>query len=239
MLPWALRHYRAFADRIIVHCGGPTGCNRPPMSGVEYRAFDTGQELNDELARNRKNTCWLGTDADWVIVVDADELIWAKDGVRAVLERAQVNGAAVLRPHGFEMFSDAWLEAWAHPDEQLTELVQYGAPDDHWYAKPVVFSPRLVADSGFGIGAHESRPVLHDGRVLNCDRKWPFADKLALLHYKSIFGGMERIAARYDATRKRLSAVNVRCGYGNFKPGLEHAQEKRDLLLPHVRRVVE
>ncbi len=241
MFAWSLRHYLQFADQIVVHDGGPKGvcggCDEATLSNVRVQPWDTAGELNDQLARDLKNSCWQGTDADVVIVVDADELIWAPD-VRAVLEAKLNGGAAILRPHGFEMFSDSWWDPSLFPSQQITELVKSGAPDDQWYAKPVVFSPKVVLDSGFGIGAHESDPVLRDGRRFHVGRDWPCCDGLALLHFKSIFGGLERIAARYDATRNRLALCNVRNGWGNFKDGIVHAQEKRDLLLPHVRRVV-
>lgn len=245
MLDWSVRHYQQIADKIVIHDGGPVGRVEPfpalnvshPCKGIYVEPWDTAGELNDELARNLKNSCWLGTDADWVIVVDADELIWA-EGLRYILADKLRSGAAILRPHGFEMFSDYWFTPECHPNTQITDLVKDGAPDDQWYAKPVVFSPRLVLDSGFGIGAHESDPVLRGGRRFHVGQNWPYCDGLCLLHFKSIFGGLERIAKRYDATRKRLASVNVRNGWGNFKPGREHAQEKRDLLLPNVRRVV-
>lgn len=248
MTEWSLRHYARFATDIVVHDGGPTGATSRAAIAAVYKAFPTGPciswlfwdtagELNDSLARDLKNSCWRDSDADWVIVADMDELVWARD-LRAFLEAKQQAGAVLLRPRGFEMFSDRWHEASEFPEMQITELAPNGAPDDTWYAKPVVFSPKVVAESGFGIGAHESDPVLRDGRRFHVGRDWPCCEGLALLHYKSIFGGLDRIAARYDATRERLSLANVRNGWGNFKPGLEHAQDKRDLLLPRVRRVV-
>jgi hypothetical protein len=252
MLEWSLRHYLAFADKVVVHDGGPMGKSADWIKvverdglpifkcPVEVKPWETSGELNDDLARKLKNECWRGTDADWVIVADMDELVWSPLGMRRRLAQAREAGAAVLRPRGFEMFSDHWFDANDYASvTQITDLVPFGSPDDKWYAKPIVFSPKLVADSGFGIGAHESRPVLKDGRVFHCGPDWPFAERLALLHYKSIFGGLERIAARYDATRKRLSAVNLRQGWGNVHDsGLVHAQKKRDLLLPGVTRVV-
>lgn len=251
MLEWSLRHYAQFADYIVVHDGGPSfpltvakqlidAKFAPPTNAkciVDHREWDTAGELNDQLARDLKNSCWQGTDADWVIVVDADELIHAED-VRRKLAIHLNAGAAILRPHGFEMFSDEWFDPEWNPGMQITDLVKDGAPDDQWYAKPVIFAPRLVLESGFGIGVHESDPVLRDGRRFHVGRDWPCCDGLALLHYKSIFGGLDRIASRYDATRNRLALCNVRNGWGNFKDGRVHAQEKRDLLLPHVRRVV-
>lgn len=253
MIEWSIRHYLQFADKIVLHDGAVTkfkesrtfraGREAEENAGpsafckIEWRPWDTAGELNDELARKLKNECWHGTDADWVIVVDADELIWGPD-VRASLESFKRVGAAILKPHGFEMFSDEWFDPEWHPGLQITDLVKDGAPEDQWYSKPAIFAPRLVLDSGFGIGAHASDAVLRDGRRFHVGKDWPCCSGLSLLHFKSIFGGLDRIAERYDATRSRLSLVNIRNGWGNFKSGKVHAQEKRDLLLPHVRRVV-
>lgn len=233
MTQWALRHYRTFASRIILHDGGPS-FTLESKSGVEVRRWDTAGKLNDEMAMELKNTCWLGTDADWVICVDADELIYFPGGAEKTLATYSRLGAAVIKPHGFEMFSEALP---AGPG-QIYDEVRQGASDDKWYAKPVLFSPKLVAESGFGIGAHESRPVLRSGRSVYVGASWPKANPPAyLLHFHQI-GPLEHVAARYDATRLRLARVNEIHGWGNFKPGVVHAQEKRDLITPRLQQVV-
>lgn len=239
MLVWALRHYLAIGARVVVHDGGPRGLSSEiaKVMGAEARPWDTAGQLNDSLARHLKNTCWEGTDADWVACMDADELLYFPIGMEVTLRAYDKMGAAVPKPGGFEMLSDEWFDPRDHAD-QIYDHVKDGAPDDHWYAKPVLFSPARVADSGFGIGAHESEPVLHGGRTLRVGRDWPKANPPCwLLHFHQI-GGLERIAKRYDETRKRLSGVNVKNGWGNFDTGLVHAQAKRDLILPKLTRVI-
>ena len=241
MFDWALRHWRKLGAVIYVHDGGPTHKSSASNALGDWSTtvWDTAGQLNDDLACKLKNGCWKGTDADWVAVVDADELLHFPEGAEKTLAAYTRNGAAVVKPSGFEMFSDVWFEPSDHPNQQITSIVKDGAPDDEWYAKPILFNPKMIAESGFGIGAHESNPVLHDGRSFHVGRNWPKANPPTyLLHFKSIFGGLDRIAARYDATRQRLAAVNVRNSWGNFKPGMEHALEKRERLFPHVRRVI-
>jgi len=236
MLTFALRHYKTFATRIIVHDGGPTGLSTHIAHdyGVEAVRWDTSGKLNDELAQELKNTCWIGTDADWVICVDCDELIYFPEGATAALESYSRTGAAVIRPKGFEMFSNNFPEGLG----QIYDEVKQGARDDKWYAKPVLFSPKKISESGFGVGAHDSRPVLKNGHRLYVGQRWPFpSPPCYLLHFHQI-GRIERVAARYDATRKRLAEVNERKGYGNFKPGIVHAKEKRAYILPRLEQVV-
>ncbi len=248
-LPWAVRYWSSLTAfgievRLVIHDGGPGGKSGEIAKAIcpwaEVRRWDTSNELNDHLAMTLKNECWRGSTADFVCPMDADELLYFPHGTMHTLETYRDMGAAVLKPHGFEMFSDEWIEPSPDKHHRITSIVKDGAPDDKWYSKGgALFSPRLVHDSGIGIGAHESRPTLKDGRGLNVDQRWPFADPpVYLLHYHHI-GGLERIAARYDATRKRLSAQNVRCNWGNVHDsGIVHAQKKRDAIIPNLRRVI-
>jgi len=257
VLPWTLRHYCSFADKVVVHDGGPS---RGPggttwelcrIHGAVCKEWDTAGELNDLLAQNLKNTCWLGTDADWVICADADELIYFpgprmigdrtvtshREAARYMLELYDNRGLCFIKPHGFEMFSDVMPVIGEH--NQIYHAVRDGAPDDVWYSKPILFSPKRVAESGFGVGAHESRPVLKDGRAFNVDLKWPKAQPpVYMLHFHQV-GSAEQVGARYDATRRRLSAINVRNGWGNVNDsGVVHVAHKRSLIVPNLRRVV-
>ena len=249
MIEWAIRYWRSLNAWVVVHDGGPKGlstsfvkqeyANEIRLGVVKCVPWDTAGQLNDELAMKLKNDCWHGTDADWVAVMDCDELLYFPDGEIDTLETYDRRGAAVIRPYGFEMFSDKWIEPSDHQSSQITDLVKDGALDDEWYSKPVLFSPKRVIDSGFGVGAHESDPTMRNGMRFHVGKDWPHPNPPCyLLHFKSIFGGVQRIAQRYDETRKRLAAVNVKNQWGNFAPGIDHALEKRARLLPLVHRII-
>ena len=236
ILPYTIRHYKTFADRIIVHdANSPDGTERVSLAaGAEVQKWGLGGEVNDEEYCALKNSCWLGTDADWVIVCDADEMIYFPQDARATLDTYLRIGAAVIKPHGFEMFSYVYPTT----EGQIYSEVRHGAPDDKWYSKPILWNANLVADSGLGMGSHESMPVLKNGDYIQCGKHWKFPDPPCyLLHYHQI-GPATRIGARYDAIQTRMSRTNKVHGWGNFKPGLVHVQEKRVLILPNLRQVV-
>lgn len=236
MLTWALRHYVTFARRIVVHDGGPQGFSRVTAQrfGAECSTWNTDGKLNDELAMKLKNDCWKGTDADWVIVVDCDEFVYFPEGVDKSLQAYESIGAAIIKPHGFEMFSDVFPTG----DGQIYDEVKMGATDDKWYAKPILFSPKRVEDPGFGIGAHEARATMATGQVFHIGSGWGYANPPAYLLHMHQIGPIEHVAQRYDDTRKRLAKINEMHGWGNFKPGMVHAQEKRDYILPRLRQVI-
>lgn len=236
ILPYTIRHYLTYADRVIVHDAYSTDATEAVSlaGGAEVAKWGLGGEVNDEEYCALKNSCWLGTDADWVIVCDADEMIYFPQDARATLETYLRVGAAVIKPHGFEMFS----EVWPTTQGQIYDEIKMGAPDDKWYSKPLLWNTHLVEDSGLGMGSHESMPVLRNGDFLRCGKNWLFPDPPCyLLHWHQI-GPAQRIADRYDAIKLRMSRTNKAHGWGNFKPGMVHVQEKRDLIVPKLRRVI-
>lgn len=240
MLEWSLRHYSTFASKIVVHDGGPL--HHSSVIAIEYGAkpveWETEGTLNDALAMKLKNECWRGTKADWVICADGDELIYFPEGAFSTLRSYERMGAAVIRPHGFEMLHDQWLDP-TKTRGQLYDHVKMGARDDKWYAKPILFRPSMVGDNAFGLGAHDTRIALHDGRHLYVGKDWPRAVPPTFLLHCHHIGGLQRIARRYDETRARLAKINVEHNWGNVHDsGMVHAVKKRDLILPRLERVI-
>ena len=237
LIKYAVRHYRTFADKIMVHDARSTDRTREfaQWGGAEVVDWDTGNQFDDEMAMKLKNDCWRGTDADWVICADADEFIYFPQGAEAALASYSRTGAAVIKPHGWEMISDTYPTTGG----QIYDEVKFGARDDKWYAKPLLFNPRIVAESGFGIGAHESDPVLKNGMKLRVGANFPRAvPPCYLLHFHQI-GPVERTAALYDERRQRLCATNVRNRWGNIDDtGIVHAKMKRDYIRARLEQVI-
>lgn len=237
MMGYTLRHYSTFCSKIVIHDGGSTDrtLEIARSFGAEIRSWDTGGKLNDLLAMELKNSCWLGTNANWVIVADCDELIYFPGGAEDTLTRYEAMGAAVIKPHGFDMYHPTFPTTKG----QIYDEVKRGAPAEKWYAKPILFSPKRVAETGFGIGAHESAPVLSNGRQYHVDASWPKASPATyLLHFAHGIGTPERMAAKLDAKRARLSAVNEVQRWGNFEPGSKHIADKLAEIIPNLVQVV-
>lgn len=237
LIAYTMRHYRSFCTSIYVHDGGSTDgtqdiCRR---YGAEVKHWDTKGQLNDELSMKCKNECWLGTDADWVLCPDADEFIYFPQGAEATLKIYSRLGAAVIKPRGYDMFS----EAYPTTTGQIYDEVKTGTLSDKWYAKPILFSPHKIMESGFGIGAHESEPVLHNGSRLHVGSNWPKATPPTyLLHFHHGIGPIERIARRLDEKRERLATCNKQHGWGNFKEGRIHAAEKQEFIKAGLHQVI-
>lgn len=235
ILPFTLRHYRTFADRIVVHDSFSTDRSRDIAKalGVEVVDWDTGDALNDELARKLKAECWHGTMPDWCIAVDADELIYFPEGAARCLREYRAQGLPAVRPYGFEMYADVFPTG----EGQLYDEVKMGAPDNYWYAKPALYAPKLIQSIEYEAGAHHVRILLKNGRVWT-DRAVGYAKPHTyLLHCKHL-GPIERDIARYTRQRQRLSELNVQRKWGNFEPPEKHARDKRHAILRCLQRVI-
>lgn len=236
IIEYALRHYSTFCNTIIVHDLGSTdGSHEVARSlGASISHHDCKGEFDDRLNQRIKNTAWEGTDADWVMMVDADELFYFPCGAFQTLSAYDLEGLPIVKPHGFEMFSDIYPTT----DRQIYDEVKMGASDDQWYGKKVLFSPKRVKSISFGAGAHVVHEAfLHNGQRVT-DPKVFASPPAYLLHFKHL-GGVDRMARLYDENFKRQCENNHRCHFGNQKPGIVHANEKRTMILSRLQRVID
>lgn len=239
-MEWALRHWATVANVITVHDLGSTDsttdiARRWDACVVRH---DTKGVTDDLLNREIKETCWRDEKADWVAVVDCDELLFFPDGCRKTLERYDMEQWAIIKPEGWEMFSETTPDI--SEAGQVYEQVTQGARDDYWYGKPCLFSPRRVQRLSFSCGAH-SVDVWNRGarRGYRYGQNTPATQpRTQLLHFHHI-RPIEEIAADYDAHVRRMGAANKKHGWGWQGEGMQHALEKRRKILAGLQPVFE
>jgi glycosyltransferase involved in cell wall biosynthesis len=234
ILPWAIRHYQTFCEKIIVHDLGSTDGSRELAAemGATIVQHDCKREFDDTLNQRIKNESWIGTTSDWVIQADADEMLYFPAGAKRSLDSYESQGIQFVKPHGYEMLYDAMPVG----SGQITDQIKFGGKDDTWYAKPVLFSPKRVKETRFGTGAHVVEGTSEKGRTIGNPTAFTYPTCL-LLHFHHI-GGIDRIARRYDENLARRSEINKRHRWGNFEPGIKHATDKRNLILKTHGRVI-
>lgn len=235
ILPWALKHYATFCRRLIVHDLGSTDGSRESAIGLgaEIVQHDCKGEFDDSLNQRIKNELWKGTDADWIIQADADELLYFPSGAQLSLNLYEKQEIQIVKPYGYEMLSDTF------PPEgtpQIYDHIKYGGRDDQWYAKPALFSPKRVVSISFSMGAHSVEATGLKNRPIANPRAAHYPACL-MLHFHHI-GGLERVARRYDENLARRSDFNRRHRYGNFEPGIKHATDKKARAMQAYGRVI-
>ena len=119
---------------------------------------------------------------------------------------------------------------------QVYQQVTRGYRDQQWYSKPILFRPSLIKKFTFGAGCHTCWVELKDGTKIS-DPQTPTTPETYMLHYHQI-GGLDRIARRYAGQQSRHSQTNIKNKWGNFKAPMDHAREKRDLIVPHLEQVI-
>lgn len=235
ILPYTFRHCTSFCHKVVLHDLGSQDSSMDIAAayGVEIRQWDSGGKVDDRVNLKVKNECWLGTDSDWVIVADADEFIYFPHGIEQTLTSYSQQKIPIVKTRGWEMTSPTMPTT----NGQIYEEIKYGARDDKWYGKPVLFTPKLVKSVNFAPGAHQVSAVLHDGSTISNPTEFSQPETF-LCHFHQI-GSVERVAAKYDRTRSRMCENNVRMNWGNVQEtGLKHATDKRNAILSWLERVI-
>jgi glycosyltransferase involved in cell wall biosynthesis len=205
---FTIKHYQQFCSRVFIYDNHSDDLTREIAAelGAIVRTFGKPGTLDDQAYLDIKNNCWKTSKADWVIVVDDDEILYHPD-LGFHLELATVMGSTIFRPQGFNIHSDEM------PKESFLEILT-GEPNEN-YSKLCIFNPKQVKEIRYNFGCHAARPV---GNLVY--------DKanLILLHYRNI-GGVERLITRHREYEKRLSEINRRYNLGHHYT--ESEQSKR------------
>lgn len=186
-----IKHYQKFCDRIVLHDNYSDDATRDiAMSmGCDVRLFGKPGVLDDREYTNLKNNVWKGSDADWVIIVDADEVL---DIVRHELDVAHQNGFTLLKTTGWQVVSHDF------PRENWFEVTNGFWYDQ--YSKKCCFNPKEITEINYVHGCHVANPK---GRI-SITR-----GGFVLFHYRNV-GGPQRLVDRHAMYRKRMSDWNIR-----------------------------
>jgi glycosyltransferase involved in cell wall biosynthesis len=207
MLPFFLDHYGAFADRIVVYDNQSTDRTAAIVDawpGATRMVFDTGGEYVERRLMDIRNQAWKASRgvADWVMVVDVDELLYHPD-ILGLLARYKASGITLPKVAGFQMVSSTFPA----PDARLVTQCRTGFASRP-YSKRVCFQPTL--DISFGPGSHRFRTATDVVESEHADLK--------LLHYRYL--GVDFLSTVYAARWRRQSAENLKNGFGShFEPG--------------------
>lgn len=187
--------------------------------GADVRLFGSPGVLDDAVYLDIKNHAWKNSTADWVIVVDDDEILWDPE-FSMELERISKEGYSIIRPQGFNIFSNSM------PKDDWTEILT--GVEDAKYSKLCCFMPKYVTDIRYVYGCHEAHPK----GVLK------FYEGLYLLHYRAV-GGADRLIQRHMEyePRRQKSHVNMRWNLGgHYKDTVDRPEDTRKWFNDNLER---
>lgn len=191
-----IKHYQKFCDKITLYDNFSDDNTREiAMSmGCEVKLFGVKGSLDDREYTKLKNNCWKGSDADWVIVVDADEIL-EFPYLDVSLEVFRKSGYTIIKPQGWQVVShDVPRGTWG----EITNGFRYDQ-----YSKLCCFNPKAITDINYVHGCHVAKPT---GNV-------KIAKDGVLFHYRNV-GGPDRLIKRHALYRARMSEWNTRWNAG-------------------------
>ena len=132
-----VKHYLGFCSRVIIFDNFSTDNTREAATaaGAEVRMFGINGVLSDKQYLMIKNTEWKKSTADWVIVCDADEILWHPS-----LEEALKEKCTIFQTYGWNVYSEEM------PESLLD--IKTGFYDGN-YSKSVIFNPKAIKEINY------------------------------------------------------------------------------------------
>lgn len=226
-IPYFLRHYGSFVRNIYVYDNFSTDrsvdiLRENPKVTVNTNGWSRGK-TDEQFHTNLKNSCYKGSDADWVIVVDMDELVY-HFSLEWLLREYKRAGVTLPHTFGYQMVS----KRFPTTKDQIYDEIRMGVPDD-LYSKPAIFNPSINIQ--YSAGAHYCDPL---GPV-----KYSAQGEIKLLHYKSL--GWEYLLERNTMGKGRVlaSPESIAHGWGShYLVGEQRMRAEFDARLRGAERVV-
>ncbi len=202
LLPYFLRHYSNIADKIFIYDNMSDDNsvaiikNFPKTKLIQ---FDTAGKIREDICLRIKNNEWEKSRglADWVAVVDIDEILWHKNLIE-YLRVCKKKGITVPIPLGFDMFSET-LPTFPG---MVYDEIKLGIFNKN-YCKPCIFNPNAIYKINYQYGCHRANPV---GKIVVDS-----SGELKLLHYKYI--DLNYVLKRYELYQTRQSEINRKMGW--------------------------
>jgi hypothetical protein len=219
MIRHTLNYYSIFCNKITIYDNESTDSTlaiiQQEYPKVNVITYKSGNKLNDLEHVKIKNECWKGSQADYVIVADLDELLWHPDLIN-VLTTYKNHDIALPAIMGHNMFSDSFPEDYS---KLITQQVTTGVRA-HNFDKQIIFDPKKVQHICYSPGAHTCKPILNcpAGELVNPDLI------LNVLHYKYL--GERYLIDKHKMYASRMSPFNMENGYGGeYLKGKSHVQQ--------------
>lgn len=193
-----IKHYQKFCSKIIIYDNFSDDNTREiaEAMGCEVKLFGVKGVLSDVEYTKLKNNCWKGSTADWVIVCDADEILFPIENLHQRFARTRFEEHTIIKTFGWNVFSmDLPRETWTE--------IKTGFYDAN-YSKLCCFNPKEIKEINYVHGCHVAKPI---GNVIFSEIIIP------LFHYRNV-GGPDRLIKRHAMYRPRMSQHNLKWNMG-------------------------
>lgn len=189
LLPYFIDHYKKMGAKITIIDNQSTDKSRSIIekAGCTYMAYNSNNQIRDDLYLQIKNNCWKDSKADWVIVCDIDELIEFN---------FDISRYNIINTKGFDMIGLPPSRVGVH---------------NKMYSKHIMFRPDCFAEINYRPGCHSCSPIMSTQGSFKSNISGSI-EIANLLHYKYI--NEDYVYARHLMYQERLSDINKQLGWG-------------------------
>jgi glycosyltransferase involved in cell wall biosynthesis len=151
-IPYLVRHYSQFGKIIILENNSTDNTVELAKSlGCEVWIYDIPDHNGEKMLTEIREQCWRKSQADWVMIVDADEFIFHPLLLKILSETKDT----IFEPEFINMFS----EKFPTTTGQIYDEIKYGVPGGIWKSKMNIIAPRKIKRMNWHPGQHYADPV--------------------------------------------------------------------------------
>lgn len=193
---------------------------------VKIKNFGIENSYREDILTEIRNSCWKASEADYVIVCDMDEFLYADD-LDNTLKLLDKYRPALCSVVGYEMFSKKFPKNY---NISLIDQVKVGVRN-YRFDKTIIFNPKKVKHINYDYGSHSCMPEFYDKKIE--DRLIEFK----LLHFKYL--GKSYLYNKHLSYMKRLSKINIINKWGaEYKEGKKHIKRKFRIIERHAFKII-
>lgn len=232
-LPWFLNHYGPVTRTITIFDNGSDDKSEEISTGWSNVIWDKKSyyinKIDDSLLTHLKCNAWKQSDADLVLVVDIDELLYHPDGLPNFFTNKMQQGFTMFRPQAYDMVCEN-LPVYTS-NKNIYEFSQcvYGVRLK-FFDKICAFSPKEVKKVNYDDGCHKCKPV-GNIKIYRNDPEYK------LLHYK--YPSKELYTKQISSSFCRLSEYNIKHKRGfEYHEDIERASKEFDKVYNNRKPVI-
>jgi glycosyltransferase involved in cell wall biosynthesis len=196
IMPYLMRHYSQFAKvTILENNSTDKTVEIAKKMGAKVIEFNVPDVKSNRWNSEVKNECWKTSNADWVIVIDADEFIYHPNLVK-ILRKTD---ATIMKSTWCEMYSDKIPTGEWQIYDKINKGIEYSVGN----AKLAILRPDRIEDMNWGVGCHAASP---EGDVIYGE------EGIKTLHFRHL--SIDYVLERNRYTSKRMSSEDKMRGWG-------------------------
>jgi hypothetical protein len=206
LIPYYLKHYEKFADKITIYDNYSSDNSKSILEKhplVEVKQFGNPNVFEEDDLVNIRNTCWKNSNADWIIVCDMDELVYANN----IKERLSKSNYHVIKPYGLDIIKENTENCNLNILEN--DLI---FRNNSGFCKPVIFNPKYISNITFSAGSHETDVIYKNGNFESIKISDEHRVSYDIIMFHLMFFNFDRFARR-----RVWQSIQTSCASSDYK----------------------